>query len=503
MIWAIFVRGGERQQVAAIQMLGQIEGPSASNGLAVLAVFSPTTVVRRRAIETLKGRDPRDVVGKLIGLVKKPYKYQVRPVNGPGSPGELFVEGERFNILRFYQNRTGAAALTQGRIFTPDVSFDPYSIRNITMATMSAVTTDAARTGLTVTGKPGYSVTIPFPLSTESAAQAGQAIASNPQNAMAVMDQLITNPANRIAPPASWFSLMGQGNTAGSKSAGGAKPVGPSPASIQTGAALEVMLGAESQAAQQDIRIAQDLERIREATLDLEHRLAMDVHFLDTTNDAINLFNDRALPVLKAVTGQNLGVEPEKWKNWWIDQLGYHYESDIRETKPTYSDFIAEAVLIPSYVHAACFARGTVVQTIDGPRPIESIKVGDAVLSQGTTTGQLAFEPVVAIHRNQPAATLRIKICGESIVATGIHRFWQAGKGWTMARELKAGDRLRMVGGTVAIDAIEPGKTQPVYNLDVAFNRDFFVGTRGLLVHDFSFVRPVIEPFDRQPDGPE
>ena len=42
MIWALFVRGGERQQIAAVQMLGQIDGPSASNGLAVLAVFSPS-----------------------------------------------------------------------------------------------------------------------------------------------------------------------------------------------------------------------------------------------------------------------------------------------------------------------------------------------------------------------------------------------------------------------------------------------------------------------------
>ena len=40
----------------------------------------------------------------------------------------------------------------------------------------------------------------------------------------------------------------------------------------------------------------------------------MDVQFVEATNDAINLFNDRALPVLKAITGQDLGVEPEKWK---------------------------------------------------------------------------------------------------------------------------------------------------------------------------------------------
>ena len=53
------------------------------------------------------------------------------------------------------------------------------------------------------------------------------------------------------------------------------------------------MLMAESQAARRDITIAQDLEEIREANQDLERRLAMDVHFLDATNEGINLFNDR------------------------------------------------------------------------------------------------------------------------------------------------------------------------------------------------------------------
>jgi len=85
-------------------------------------------------------------------------------------------------------------------------------------------------------------------------------------------------------------------------------------------------------------------------------------------------------------------------------------------------------------------------------------------------------------------------------VATGIHRFWKAGKGWTMARELKPGDRLRIVDGVTEVRSIENDKAQPVYNLDVAGNRNFFAGAKGLLVHDFSFVQPVAEPFDRQPD---
>ena len=41
MIWATFVPRSERLQIAAVQMLGQIDGPSSSNGLAALAVFSP------------------------------------------------------------------------------------------------------------------------------------------------------------------------------------------------------------------------------------------------------------------------------------------------------------------------------------------------------------------------------------------------------------------------------------------------------------------------------
>jgi hypothetical protein len=272
------------------------------------------------------------------------------------------------------------------------------------------------------------------------------------------------------------------------------------PANLQDGVALGMMDAAQMQAARQDLAIAAELEAIRQANLDLEQRLAMDVSFLQTTNDGISLCNDHTLPVLKAITGQDLGVEPEKWKNWWTDQLGYAYQSELPDIKPTYTDFVTASSLVQSYVHSACFAAGTLVQTIDGPQPIETVRVGDRVLSQSVETGVLAFQPVVAMHRNPPTAMLRISVGGESIVATGIHRFWKAGKGWTMARELKAGDRLRMVGGTVEIASIEADKALPVYNVDVAENRDFFVGKNGLLVHDFSFVQPVPEPFDRQPE---
>jgi tetratricopeptide (TPR) repeat protein len=501
MIWAIFVRGGEQQQIAAVQLLGQIDGPSASNGLAALAVFSRAALVRQRAIETVTRRDPRDVIGRLIGLIRKPYKYQVRHVNGPGRPDELFVDGERFNIQRFYENRTSAPALDQGRIFTPDVPFDPFSVRNIAMATMIGYTTNPGSLSFTTIGKPGYSITFPFPFSPRSAAEAGKAMAANPQNASTILGDLVNNPANRLGPSNFSFPVTSPRSSVSTQHADATvKPLASDSANQQFGTAMDEVFFAQQQAAQRDLAIALELEEMRQANQDLEQRLAMDIQFIEATNDGINLCNDRTRPVLKAITGQDLGIEPEKWKRWWTDQLGYAYQTDLPATKPTYSDFVTADRFVGAYKHAACFAAGTLVQTIDGAQAIDSIRVGDCVLSQQTSTGLLAFQPVVATHHNHPAPTLRIVIRGESIVATGIHRFWKAGKGWTMARELNPGDRLRMVGGTVKIEAIETDKIQPVYNLDVAGDRDFFVGAKGLLVHDFSFVQPVFEPFDRHPD---
>jgi Pretoxin HINT domain len=540
MIWALFVRGGEREQMAAVQMFGQIDGPSASNGLAALAAFSPTKDVRRRAIATLVRRDPRDVVGKLIGLVKKPYKYQVRPINGPGSPGELFVEGERFNIQRIYSLSVGSPILAMGRIFTPDMPFDPFNVRNLILATVPNHITNVSAP----VSPDRVTSSYPFPLSPQSTALAAQAMAANPQNASAILNQLISSPANRYAPAGYWFyptqpngvssfvpvTQPGIQNGPASAStmqgmaqrlavqnqaainqlratqqnpnnllhqAANVKRLESNPANFQAGIIQDGMDTVQAMAIQRDYMIGLELERIRQANLNLEQRLAMDTQYVEALNTGINLCNDNVLPVLTAITGQDLGAEPEKWKSWWVDQIGYAYESNVPETKPTFTDFVVDGV---QPVHNACFAVGTPVQTIDGPRPIESIRLGDRVLSQGTASGQLAFQPVTATHRNPPAATFRIAIGGESIVATGIHRFWKAGKGWTMARELKAGDHLRMVGGTVTIESIEADKTQPVYNLEVAQNRNFFVGSRGLLVHDFSFVQPVAEPFDREPE---
>ena len=69
-----------------------------------------------------------------------------------------------------------------------------------------------------------------------------------------------------------------------------------------------------------------------------------------------------------------------------------------------------------------------------------------------------------------------------------------------MARDLKVGDVLRTLGGLAKVKAIEDGPVQPVFNLDVAEDADFFVGARGVLVHDNTLPDLRMTPFDAQTD---
>ncbi|MFI5454192.1 MAG: hypothetical protein ACHRXM_01955 [Isosphaerales bacterium] len=101
-VYREFGGGGQLDQKILIQVLGEIDKPVSSKVLALLAVYGRTPEVRGRATEILRLRPAHDYLDLLVGMMIDPFKYEVRPVGGPGSPGVLFVEGERFNVSRFY-----------------------------------------------------------------------------------------------------------------------------------------------------------------------------------------------------------------------------------------------------------------------------------------------------------------------------------------------------------------------------------------------------------------
>jgi len=239
------------------------------------------------------------------------------------------------------------------------------------------------------------------------------------------------------------------------------------------------------------------------ATYAAQERQLEDAWAIEAGNRAIQEANRRVETPLRVLTGQDFGLSRESWKAWWIDRQGYAQPSLGRTKKPTV-DIAMPVPLIPNFrrdiVMHSCFAAGTIVLTREGARSIESVMIGDTVLSQDPVTATLDYAPVVAVLHNPPAATLRIIFDGEPIVVTGIHRFWIAGRGWVMARDLKRGDPVRTPSGICRVSAVADDRIQPVFNLEVGEKHSFFVGRAEALVHDSSVVEPVPQPFDKLAD---
>ena len=207
--------------------------------------------------------------------------------------------------------------------------------------------------------------------------------------------------------------------------------------------------------------------------------------------------NQRAEDVFRVALDApaSLGNDDEDgWHSWYYERIGYRYMPPPKVTAAVNAvpDLVSPRII-------SCFAAGTPVRTLAGTRPIESIRTGDQVLSRDVITGSLDFRPVLAVHHNPPDKTLRVALDnGDAVVASRFHRFWLAGRGWAMARDLKPGDVVRTLGGPARITAVEQAPVQPVFNFDVAESRTYFVGNSAMLVHDNTLPppHPVELPFD-------
>ena len=239
-----------------------------------------------------------------------------------------------------------------------------------------------------------------------------------------------------------------------------------------------------------DIPIGQMMVDAQRSAQVAQDQLASDVQAIDDYNSPITELNEQVRQVLTDSIGRDLGPEKVEWEKWLVDLSGYAFAATSTYEPPTVVvevpiayqpqavPLVVDQPLAILAVRHSCFGAGTLVRTLDGPCEIEKILAGDLVLVQDPKTGELKYEPVVTAYHNPPNATLRIDLGTETIIATGIHRFWKAGKGWIMARDLRPGDAIRMLGGLAVVKAVEADRVQPVFNLKVAEGESFFVGQR-------------------------
>ena len=196
--------------------------------------------------------------------------------------------------------------------------------------------------------------------------------------------------------------------------------------------------------------------------------------------------------VLAMVTGQTLAAAPQSWWAWWLDYNGMSRQGE----KPLETTYARRNVYVPepsrreinSFItrstSTSCFAAGTGVWTETGMAAIETVQVGDRVLSQEVDTGRLEYQPVLQTTVRPARRLLNLAADGETLRVTKGHPFWVTGRGWTVAHKLELGMRLHRVSGTAAVDSVTAATYEPSYNLVVADFHTYFVGDWKLLCHD-------------------
>jgi hypothetical protein len=242
-----------------------------------------------------------------------------------------------------------------------------------------------------------------------------------------------------------------------------------------------------------------------------------DVKTIETYNTSVRQTNTRASEALASVTGQSLGDDREAWLKWWNDQHGYTYSPPKEPAKATFSwsvplpymPTIGPPIIMPLggggasapwcfiydngkdparraalWATGTCLGAGTQVNTPDGPRLIESLRPGDRVLA----ADGIAVNHVAAVARNSSSPTLRLVFANEILVTTSGHPFALPRGGWTRAGDLRPGDEVRAVGGSLLVEHVQQGPEAAVYNLLVSGGHEFLVGESQIVVHDGSLI---------------
>ncbi|MFD3500024.1 ricin-type beta-trefoil lectin domain protein [Streptomyces sp. NPDC058678] len=138
------------------------------------------------------------------------------------------------------------------------------------------------------------------------------------------------------------------------------------------------------------------------------------------------------------------------------------------------------------------FPGGTEVVLADGSRkPIREVRLGDLLLATDPDAGTTRGEPVTRTFSHPAADLLEITLAdGGRLTSTPGHQLFVVDRGWTLASDLRTGDRLRVPDGALrtvaALRDRNESKPRTVYDLTVSGLHTFYAvaGSTPVLVHN-------------------
>ena len=141
-----------------------------------------------------------------------------------------------------------------------------------------------------------------------------------------------------------------------------------------------------------------------------------------------------------------------------------------------------------TFTVSTCFVAGTKVLTKDGLKNIEDIKIGDYVYAINLTTSLRELSLVTDTMISQNDTLYEITTTnGEVIKSTEKHEYYVLDKGWVRAYDLKVGDTLYSLKGSMKIKTIRKVKLDKpvnVYNFTVENNHNYLITEYEFLVHN-------------------
>ncbi|ULJ59719.1 hemagglutinin repeat-containing protein [Wielerella bovis] len=141
----------------------------------------------------------------------------------------------------------------------------------------------------------------------------------------------------------------------------------------------------------------------------------------------------------------------------------------------------------------ACFVAGTLIQTVDGLKPIEQIQRGDLVWSRQEFGDAYAYKPVfeTKVTENQQLYEVVVENTSgetETYLTTAEHPFYIADLGWLKASLLEAGMPLLDSNGNSGSLKVKSQtkleRWETVYNFEVEDYVTYHIGEFGVWVHN-------------------
>ena len=139
-----------------------------------------------------------------------------------------------------------------------------------------------------------------------------------------------------------------------------------------------------------------------------------------------------------------------------------------------------------------CFTAGTLIETSEGLKPIETFVGGELIWSRNDTTLEYVYRPVIAtkVTENQSIFEVIVKDKQgktEKLETTSEHPFWIKDVGWLKASLLDSGMTLLDRNNEeleVVSQYLVPNRLETVYNIEVDDFHTYHVGKLGTWVHN-------------------